>query len=302
MRHCFVRSMFPYNYLIPNDCSNCLVIRYLGRLSLKVPIFNFPWQCWKCKKKMIVTYPITEDVLNSIYKGNLALTYSNPQKKTVVGNVCPNCGVYPEDAYSPSQKYFVGFIDVAIKCKQCGKDVQDYSTNDIFRLFNYEHLDVLDWFCNSCREAEQLESEKALKIQEEERILRIKMGPLLECRLCKANNKDNPETQFIEHHLCYLPEIIMTVCISCHSKIHQTNQYPDLKPKDKRLSKEEKQMLKEYKMKQELITGIAPDEYCIVCRKRYRKNDITIMHEGWKIHQKCIPKREPPKKGKIYFL
>jgi hypothetical protein len=111
----------------------------------------------------------------------------------------------------------------------------------------------------------------------------------------------------VEHHLQYAPpEEKIFVHSNCHHKIHHTDMYPNLKPKDKSPYNEKKtritKAMKEARLQQELEMGIAPDEYCVVCLKRYRKNDVTILYKGYKIHRSCIPKREVPKKGKFYFL
>jgi hypothetical protein len=284
---------------------------------------------------MVVTYPMTEDVLNSIHKGNLALTYSNPQNKIVVGNLCPHCSIYqgntyvrfqviPKGAFYPLEKYVVGFFDAPIKCEKCGR-IEDANSDSFFSKLCYyenylsikescdrvksrhpdswEEYTYMRWICDSCLEKERLEKIRLKKEeQEQERIEKNMTGPLIECPLCKKNSKDNPKTRFMEHHISYSPEVKMWVCVACNNKIHKTNQYPDLKPKDKYITRKEAKALKEVKLQQELKTGIAPDEYCVACGKRYRKNDITVTYEGHKIHQKCIPKREPPKKGKFYFM
>ena len=281
---------------------------------MKVPIFNFPWECWKCKKKMVVTYPITEDVLNSSCKGNLALTYSNPQRMTVVGNLCPHCGIYqgntyvrfkviPAGAFYPLEKYLVGFANIPIKCAKCDK-VDDAENDSYSMRLNYyenylsrrdadgqantknpdlqEEYESLHWICDSCYENQRLEQLRLTKEeQEQERIKKNKTGPFIECPKCKKNSRDNPETRFMEHHTSYSPEAKMWVCVSCNNKIHKTDQYPDLKPKDKYVTRKEAKALKETKLQQEFKTGISPDEYCIVCMKRFRKNVITVIYENY---------------------
>jgi hypothetical protein len=156
-----------------------------------------------------------------------------------------------------------------------------------------------DGFCQSC--GKDFGDEGAYCSKECEEKVFDETRPT--CPVCNNKIKSNGE----EHHIKYRPpEEKIFVHASCHYKIHNTDIYPNFKPKDKSPYSEKKTRLtkamKEAKLQKELKTGIAPDEYCIVCLKRYRKNDITLMYQGWKIHQKCIPKREPPKKGKFYFM
>ena len=39
---------------------------------MKVPVFSFPWKCYKCAEEMKVTYPTTEYVYKTEFRGNLA--------------------------------------------------------------------------------------------------------------------------------------------------------------------------------------------------------------------------------------
>ena len=41
----------------------------------------------------------------------------------------------------------------------------------------------------------------------------------------------------ITHHVSYEPEKTIDICRSCHSKIHRTNKYQKLKPKQKRIGR-----------------------------------------------------------------
>jgi|GEM_PF-3115823 hypothetical protein len=267
---------------------------------------------------MEVTYPTTEDVLNTCWKGNLALTYSNPQRKTVVGNLCPYCGVYqgntyvrfqviPAGAFYPLEKYLVAYFDIPVKCMKCGR-IDDGMEDSLFMKLNFydyytPNNEELDWKCSACYADEKKEQKRMEKENREQiRIENNRDGPLIECPLCKKNSRDNPETRFMEHHLSYQPEVKMWVCVSCNNKIHKTNQYPELKPKDKYITKEEAKKLKEKKLQQELRNGVAPDEYCIICLKRYRKNAVTVMYKGMKVHEKCLHQKAPRKKSKFYFM
>jgi formate dehydrogenase maturation protein FdhE len=45
---------------------------------------------------------------------------------------------------------------------------------------------------------------------------------------CAACEKSKP--QLVAHHVSYKENIRVPVCKSCHPKIHQTDQYPELTP------------------------------------------------------------------------
>ncbi len=206
---------------------------------------------------MKVTYPFSKLVYKSDFRGNLAETYSKIQQSEVIGNLCPYCRAYQgnwfveddglmENAYD-LEKFVVGFIEIKVSCLACGKELTDeYLGKELFdrvepsrdyleaeELYPEEKRDfykyrienlVPFWFCETC----------LMKIGEEDRLQRIRDGPVIKCPLCGKNTKDNPETEFQEHHLSYVPEIKMIVCLNCHLKIHNSDAFPNLKPKDKR--------------------------------------------------------------------
>lgn len=77
-------------------------------------------------------------------------------------------------------------------CRFCGKDFQKDGT-----------------FCSSECEEKYLD----------------KYRPI--CNVCGQIIRSRAE----DHHITYFPEKIITTCLSCHRKIHKTDQYPHLKPK-----------------------------------------------------------------------
>jgi hypothetical protein len=106
---------------------------------MKIPVFQFPWLCWKCEKEMKVTYPIDENILATEFKGNLAWTYSKTMGKKVVGNLCPSCGKYQGNFFiwdkffteyaCNLEDYFVDFIDLdLVRCILCRK--QTYAPDE----------------------------------------------------------------------------------------------------------------------------------------------------------------------------
>jgi hypothetical protein len=79
-------------------------------------------------------------------------------------------------------------------CRKCGKDFQDEGS-----------------FCSEECEKEYHESLKAT------------------CAVCGKKIDFSKEE---EHHISYKPEMTAWVHKGCHGKIHKTNLYPDLKPKE----------------------------------------------------------------------
>lgn len=53
----------------------------------------------------------------------------------------------------------------------------------------------------------------------------ISQDPRRECAVCGEKNPN-----MVSHHVSYKENIQVPVCRSCHTKIHLTNQYPDLTP------------------------------------------------------------------------
>jgi hypothetical protein len=280
---------------------------------VKVPILNFPWNCWKCRKEMKVTYPISQAVYESQYRGNLAPTYSKTQQANVIGNLCPYCGAYQGNLFVwdeciignayDLEDYVVGFLEIKVNCRVCGKKLEDVNGGDIFSIVTafdesspFQPVDarrITDhspWLCNACFEKKSAEMEE---INHQENLRTIREGPLIQCKVCKRNTRENPETVFELHHLSYFPEEKIAICSSCHMKIHHSNSYLELKPKDRRISTAERKDLETnariQKIKEE---GKNPyDEYCIVCRQKFKPHDSSTYYHGTKIHTKCLPER-----------
>ena len=107
---------------------------------MKIPIFSFPWSCYKCKNEMTVTYPFTEEVYDSKFRGNLAKTHCYTLQSDVIGNICPSCGAYQgnyfvwdecliENAYDLKQ-FITGFMEVEVNCVICGKELIKENIDD----------------------------------------------------------------------------------------------------------------------------------------------------------------------------
>ena len=290
------------------------------RIHLRIPILSFPWTCWKCKKEMKVIYPTSEDVYETEFRGNLAPTYSKTQRKQVIGNLCPHCGGYQgnyfvwddgliEHAYE-LENYLVGFFEVKTACLVCGKDLEDNCWGDFFSKLNayedYHEVQNLNssdkkkeielrteradssWLCHSCHETE---SAKRRETWRKERLQQIRDGPLIQCSLCKRNTKENPETEFEEHHLSYFPEEKIAVCPRCHMKIHHSDAYPEFKPKDKRISAKERSDLEKLeKIEKAKKDRTLTDKFCPVCGKNFKQKDAFTFYRGTKTHIKCLPR------------
>jgi hypothetical protein len=119
-----------------------MAIINFGEKAMKVPVFSFPWKCYKCAEEMRVTYPTTEDVYKTEFRGNLAPTFSNTRQENVIGNLCPNCKAYQgnyfvmdnglmENAYQ-LEAYLVGFFEKKIKCLVCGKEIEHVNKENLF--------------------------------------------------------------------------------------------------------------------------------------------------------------------------
>ena len=264
---------------------------------MRIPVLNFPWTCYICKRQMKVTYPLSEEVYKSDLKGNLGPTFSHTRQERLFGNRCPYCGGYQGNFYVENSfvvefsqdlaNYAVGFIDIKIQCLICGKEleeqkaVEDDSSWDLFsRLCSYneylglkncgpefkqeemkQYIEAGTQICQSCDDAMLEEKEQMLRQIEErsnqERLQQTRDGPLVQCPLCKKNTKETPETLFEEHHLSYYPEKKMLVCSKCHNAIHHTTHYPNLIPKDKFLLAKEIRALEQKEENARLAKDIA---------------------------------------------
>jgi hypothetical protein len=267
---------------------------------------------------MRVTYPFSEDVLKTEFRGNLAQTYSKTQKSDVIGNICPHCGAYQGNyfvwddciighAYD-LKNYIVSYLDVKVNCFICQKNFDKSSIKEDWELLSFyeDYLNIQNltsknkekayeaiienvdpyWLCDSCL---GIESEKRRKIQEEDRIRQIRERPLISCRLCKKNNRENPETIFVYHHVSYFPEEKITVCSSCHMKIHHSNSYPNFKPRDEKVSEEQKKKRERRKNIQLIKEGkLSIDEYCYMCGEKFEKDKAFTFVNGTKVHTDCL--------------
>jgi hypothetical protein len=44
------------------------------------------------------------------------------------------------------------------------------------------------------------------------------------CGICGEGNKKNTKRKKVGHHVCYDPEIIRTLCLRCHLRLHGTGR------------------------------------------------------------------------------
>lgn len=107
------------------------------------------------------------------------------------------------------------------------------------------------------------------------------------CEACREKIDFGKE---IVHHVSYSPPETVLVHQSCHAKIHRSEQFPDLKPKDK--GNYPKKNSSKSMPKLGDGEGIPADQFCIVCHKAFKKNSKTVVYQGFKIHTKCVPRRE----------
>jgi len=187
----------------------------------KIPVFEFPWSCWRCHKKISVVYPIDKNVQNTSFGRGLKVVYSKTLGSHVIGNVCSYCGAYQgnffvqDDAFMGNvyelNNFLLGFFDAEIHCGFCGKAMPNEllgnnSIDYVGRLNDYEG----QWVCRECQ---------------------IEKGFCDICYICKRNSVDFPKLKYVTHHTSYKPEKTITVCRTCHMMIHRSNNYPKLKPK-----------------------------------------------------------------------
>jgi len=118
------------------------LLLFIRDITMKIPIFSFPCNCWKCNKKMKVTYPTTEDVYKTELRGNLAPTYSNTRHEHLIGNLCPFCKAYQGNFFVMNngfmgnayelETYLVGFFSKELRCINCGKEIHSNNEEDLF--------------------------------------------------------------------------------------------------------------------------------------------------------------------------
>lgn len=99
------------------------------------------------------------------------------------------------------------------------------------------------------------------------------------CSVCgSVVEKDAMHT----HHTQYIPEKTMRVCPSCHTRIHKTDKYPDLKPDDNRqefeeVRKKKVQARKEERENARIIKEVLETEK----REKRRKLRQAKLDERW---------------------
>ena len=285
---------------------------------MRIPVLCFSWTCYKCNEEMKVTYPCSEDVYKTELRGNLAPTYSQTQRSDVIGNICPHCRAYQGNFFVWNnciighaydlKNYIVGYPDVKVSCLICKKMIDKSSIKEDWELLSFyeDYLNIQNltskdkeeayeaiieevdpnWFCYSCL---RIELEKRTQAIKEDRIRRIRGGPLILCPLCKKNNRENPEMIFVDHHVSYFPEEKLKVCLSCHMKIHHSNSYPHFKPRDERVSEEQKKKRERRKNIRLIEEGkLSADEYCYMCGEKFEKDKAFTFVNGTKVHTDCL--------------
>lgn len=108
-------------------------------------------------------------------------------------------------------------------CVVCGKDFQDeglFCSKDC--ELEYRRNELRRWLEESCLTCEVCGKKIVGKEEYEE------IKELLPDFLGKVVPSDP-----IRHHISYRENIVVTVCRPCRSKIHHTNKYLELQPKDR---------------------------------------------------------------------
>ena len=163
-------------------------------------------------------------------------------------------------------------------CEVCGKDFQNEG-----------------YFCST--DCEKKFMEKMEKANQEERLRSIREGPLIECCICKKNTRENPETVFHKHHTSYFPEKTVITCLSCHQVIHNTEAYPHLRPKNKRLStKEIRELERIARIELAKRNGTYSENYCSICGREIKAKHSYSFYYGKKIHTECLKNKTTGKK------
>ena len=54
--------------------------------------------------------------------------------------------------------------------------------------------------------------------------MKIKRPAPWTCEICGEGNRKNPRRRSVQHHICYKPEILSTVCLRCHLRLHGTGR------------------------------------------------------------------------------
>ena len=136
---------------------------------------------------MQVTYPMTEDVYASEFRGNLAPIKTIFENHNF-GNICPVCKSYQgahfvwmEFANNFSydlEKYLIGYFEIKVNCLICGKPLEDSSTDIHTMLSLYEDYHYVE-------HSEDEDKEEALDDR------KVQLDPAWVCTPCieTANNQ-----------------------------------------------------------------------------------------------------------------
>jgi hypothetical protein len=100
----------------------------------------------------------------------------------------------------------------------------EFQGTSTMRRTSYAEIEWLngDGYCAECKKDIQSEDEFCSEECMKKHDSRLRQY----CLVCKES-----EREMVKHHVCYDPEITITVCRSCHNVIHKSNTLPCLKPR-----------------------------------------------------------------------
>lgn len=151
------------------------------------------------------TSPIWPDSYNSLnspwFYVNFKVEYPRWLKSRLAGEEFNSLKICIERYHEEGE----GEYDINCRagyCERCGVDIQGDS-----------------WHCSSCQKA-LAEASTALTEASRE--------------ICPCCSKSKYPGEFVEHHTSYTTGKTIRICRNCHTIVHKTDKYPDLKPVDER--------------------------------------------------------------------
>lgn len=203
-----------------------------------IEIWRFEMDCWQCETTFSVVYPrglggfgggtwekAGPQLAEKPYC-DVKQTYSKTQGRKVYGNVCPRCDAYCGNHFvyeavfsdvagyqswerAREEYHVVDVIDIEHDCRECGRELTTLRDPPV---------------CEECRREEAFERALGTKTD------------LEFCEVC--DGVLHPEHR-ANHHTSHEPEETISVCDTCHAKVHHKPGFHDeLEPDISRIEAE----------------------------------------------------------------
>ena len=110
-------------------------------------------------------------------------------------------------------------------------------------------------------------------------------------KTCPVCGKKIEFEEEVKHHIKYAPpEKAVFVHLGCHTRIHRTKMYPELKPVDKKEDAKREFLASNKENKPFVLKRGLSGEQCAICEGKIKPNESYTFYKGVRIHVKCYLK------------